>query len=1170
MKNIIPVKRRMQSATQGEIDITGAIFLKLTGTSNDNVQFSARVMVYIGPGADEFYLSRNAQEQLHIIPPSYPQVGAAAAIHDTEPKSCDCPTRAPPPGRPEHLPFTATKENTPKMRQWLLDRYGASTFNKCPHQPLPTMTGPSMKIRVDVSCTPSVTNRPARVPIHWKSDVKKQLDRDVALGVIEKVPPGTPVTWLHSMVLTPKADGSPRRTVDLQPLNKASVRETHHTIPPAQQARSIPKKQIMTVTDAWNGYHSIPIDPEDRHKTTFITEQGRYRYCRAPMGFLASGDAYTHRYDMIVADVPRLLKVVDDSLIHDDLDDRQQHWWRVIDYLELCGNNGVILNPEPNKFQFAAEEVNFTAFHVSGTGVKPLPKYLDAIRTFPRPSNITDVRAWFGLVNQVAHYGQLVDLMAPFKPLLSPKSQFQWSEPLEEAFQQSKLAIITAIAHGVEIYDPKRTTCLQTDYSGTGVGYWLRQKYCSCTSELPDCCAEGWRITLAGSRFLRDAEKRYAPIEGECVAIAWALEDTRWFTLGCSNLIIATDHKPLLKILGDKCLDNLHNPRLFRLKQRTMMWSFKIQFVAGKSNHAADATSRNPTPDPMCVAPAADSLAVIRLEPTCEDGMEADIIAGAQARADSTGAMSWSDLREATQADKVLQLIIPLIHNGFPAERNLLPETIQPYWQNRDRLSTIDGVIMMDSRMVIPIGLRANVLDTLHAAHQGVSGMQSRAQDCVFWLGITRDIEQTRNHCAICATVAPSQPHMPPIPPMVPQYPFQAIAMDYFSLKGVKYLVTVDRFSGWPHIMRAKYSDEAAGSRGLIKNLKFVFATFGVPDELSSDGGPEFVADDTKAFFRHWGVRHRLSAAYNSESNGRAEVGVKSMKRLLTGNTRPDGSLDDNRVIAGLLQYRNTPEPTTGMSPASTLFGRRIKDKIPIPPGTSMFENPRVAPVWQRTWRAREEALRIRFAKQVDTLTPHTRDLGALRPGAQARLQNLCGPHPKKWDRTGQVLEQLPHDQYLVRMHGSGRMVRRNRRHLREITTLTTSCDRMVAPARPASMILPPQAQRQVQPDSKPQNSSAEPDAATPVGSPGASPPADVNVADAPLLAPSAQAGAPPSEVPIQEPMSAPELTAPLGPAPDDMAPRSPPPPVTISPAPRPRRACVGQPMFWEKDFVKY
>ena len=116
------------------------------------------------------------------------------------------------------------------------------------------------------------------------------------------------------------------------------------------------------------------------------------------------------------------------------------------------------------------------------------------------------------------------------------------------------------------------------------------------------------------------------------------------------------------------------------------------------------------------------------------------------------------------------------------------------------------------------------------------------------------------------------------------------------------------------------------------------------------DGGPEFTAEETEAFFKHWGVRHRLSAAYNPESNGRAEVGVKSMKRLLSGNLRVDGSLDSDKVITGLLQYRNTPEPTTGMSPAAILFGRQIMDKIPIPPGTSLFESPSIAPVWQRTW----------------------------------------------------------------------------------------------------------------------------------------------------------------------------------------------------------------------------
>ena len=64
-----------------------------------------------------------------------------------------------------------------------------------------------MSIRVDADCEPSTTSRPAKVPVHWKPEVKSQLERAVVLGVIEPVPPDTAVTWLHNMVvLTPKPD----------------------------------------------------------------------------------------------------------------------------------------------------------------------------------------------------------------------------------------------------------------------------------------------------------------------------------------------------------------------------------------------------------------------------------------------------------------------------------------------------------------------------------------------------------------------------------------------------------------------------------------------------------------------------------------------------------------------------------------------------------------------------------------------------------------------------------------------------------------------------------------------------------------------------------------------------------------------------------------------------
>ena len=90
--------------------------------------------------------------------------------------------------------------------------------------------------------------------------------------------------------------------------------------------------------------------------------------------------------------------------------------------------------------------------------MEPLPKYPDAITTFPTPEKIGDIRSWFGLVNQVAHYEKLIELMAPFRPLLSSKATFYWSEELQKAFDKSKDLIVSAIRKGVEIFEPSRPT----------------------------------------------------------------------------------------------------------------------------------------------------------------------------------------------------------------------------------------------------------------------------------------------------------------------------------------------------------------------------------------------------------------------------------------------------------------------------------------------------------------------------------------------------------------------------------------------------------------------------------------------------------------------------------------------------------------------------------------
>lgn len=192
------------------------------------------------------------------------------------------------------------------MEAWLLEYYKSSSFNVCEHQALPMMSGPPIHLMVDPDARPVASHTPIPVPVHWHEDVKAGLNQDVRLGVIEPVPIGTPVTWCHRMVVCPKKSGKPKRTVDLQPLNRHAARETHHTQSLFHQARAVPHHtRKKTVFDTWNGYHSIALDAQDRHLTTFITPWGRYRYLVGPQGYIASGDSYSRRFDEIVADIPQ-------------------------------------------------------------------------------------------------------------------------------------------------------------------------------------------------------------------------------------------------------------------------------------------------------------------------------------------------------------------------------------------------------------------------------------------------------------------------------------------------------------------------------------------------------------------------------------------------------------------------------------------------------------------------------------------------------------------------------------------------------------------------------------------------------------------------------------------------------------------------------------------------
>ena len=292
-------------------------------------------------------------------------------------------------------------------------------------------------------------------------------------------------------------------------------------------------------------------------------------------------------------------------------------------------------------------------------------------------------------------------------------------------------------------------------------------------------------------------------------------------------------------------------------------------------------------------------------------------------------AVTWDRVREASLIDEETLSVKEMVEHGFPATKGDLPDHLKKYWDFKDHFNVHEDVVLYMDRIVVPQSLRQEILDCLHSAHQGVSSMLARAQASVFWPGVSQDIEAKRQHCGVCHRNAPSQAKLPPLLPRNPTVPFELIFADYFKLVGKFFLIIGDRLSGWTEIVNVKHSSDNSGAKGLCDALRTVFQTFGVPDEITSDGGPEFIAAESVAFYKKWGVTHRLSSSYFPQGNGRAEVAVKATKRLLEENMGSDGNLRTDSLVRALLQMRNTPDRDCRLSPAEILFGRPLKDAMP-------------------------------------------------------------------------------------------------------------------------------------------------------------------------------------------------------------------------------------------------
>ena len=194
----------------------------------------------------------------------------------------------------------------------------------------------------------------------------------------------------------------------------------------------------------------------------------------------------------------------------------------------------------------------------------------------------------------------------------------------------------------------------------------------------------------------------------------------------------------------------------------------------------------------------------------------------------------------ATEGDSILQEAINHTRHGWPIHMNsIFRSELRDYFVMRSELSESRGLLLYRNRVVVPETLRSEILRNIHDGHLGLAKCRARAQDSVWWPGITQDICNLINHCEFCQTHRQSQQREPLKYTPLPSRPWQRIAADLCELDGKHFLVVIDYFSRFIEIAFLP----SITSAQVIGKMKNMFARWGIPEELVSDNGTQFTSE---------------------------------------------------------------------------------------------------------------------------------------------------------------------------------------------------------------------------------------------------------------------------------------------------------------------------------------
>ena len=226
-------------------------------------------------------------------------------------------------------------------------------------------------------------------------------------------------------------------------------------------------------------------------------------------------------------------------------------------------------------------------------------------------------------------------------------------------------------------------------------------------------------------RKLSSTELKYAQIKKECLASIWAYEKFSRYIVGLKSFKLLTDHKPIFPLINTQDLDKAPL-RCQRMLMRLRGYSLHAEHVPGKHLIVPDTLSRSPIGRPNQTEAFADEIECY-----------VDLLENSRPLTDRL----LEQIQRATEGDSILQEAINHTRHGWPIHMNsILRSELRDYFVMRSELSESRGLLLYRNRVVVPETLRSEILRNIHDGHLVLAKCRARAQDSVWWPGITQDI----------------------------------------------------------------------------------------------------------------------------------------------------------------------------------------------------------------------------------------------------------------------------------------------------------------------------------------------------------------------------------------------------------------------------------------------